>query len=126
MEGTEALNYDAAKFWFDVLQFILTLVIGVYVWVVNRHRVTHTRIDGLEGHVDGKLNDHEKRLIIMEKEVEHLPNHDDVGVLRQRTAAIEGDIKGVREELHGIRELMKPMSRSMDRINDYLLRVDKK
>ena len=124
MEGT-ALNYEAAKFWFDVLQFILTLAIGVYVWVVNRHRVTHTRIAGLEDHVADKFADHEKRLITVEKDIEHLPDNDDVSILRQRTAAIEGDIKGVRQEIHGIRELMEPMSRSMDRMNDYLLRVDK-
>lgn len=60
----EAIDWTAARFFFDVTQVAGLLAVSAYAWWVNRHRATgqaiedaNVRIDDLERRVDGVDHD---------------------------------------------------------------------
>lgn len=108
------MDYGALRFWFDVVQVVGTIAIGVYVWLANRQRVTTQSIRQLEHDVDERLDDHGTRLSRLEEEVRHLPTHNDIGGVFKRIDQIHGDLKELTGAMSGLR-------RAVDLINDHLL-----
>jgi len=56
------MDLDAAKFWFQVAQTLITAALGVYVYISNRNRVTNERISSLERDMDTRIDGHTERL----------------------------------------------------------------
>lgn len=108
------MEYDALRFWFDVVQVAGTVAIGIYVWLANRQRVTTQSIRALEQDVDERLDDHGTRLTRLEEEVRHLPTHDDIGGVFKRIDQIHGDLKELTGAMSGVK-------RAVDLINEHLL-----
>ena len=44
----ESIDYGAWRFWWDVIQTMATIIVGIYVWLATRDRVTNSRIGALE------------------------------------------------------------------------------
>lgn len=119
------MDYELLKLAVDVVQFLLTGAIGVYVYLANKNRVTNERIGRLEEDVDARLDDHTSRLATVEAHLEHLPGADAVGEVREMVARVGGDVKGVKAEVQGIREVLAPMQRVIDNVQQYLLNQNK-
>lgn len=108
------MNYDMLKFWFDVLQFAGTILIGVYVWLSNRHRVTAERITKLEDDVDRRLDTHTDRLTALEVSAAAAPTHDDLKILHKRLTDMNG-------ELQKLAGNSMQVSRTVELIHQHLL-----
>lgn len=108
------MNYDALRFWFDLLQFLLTGGVGIYVYLSNRQRVTSGRIRELEEDMDERLDDHHQRLARVEEHIKHLPTHADIGAVHERLNAIHG-------ELQNLAGVVSALNRSLHLINEHLL-----
>ena len=115
------MDYSAAKFWFDVAQFVLTGLIGIYVWNSNRQRATKTAIDRVESQakedismLDDRLDEHNDRLVSLERDMKHLPNIKDIGGVHHRVDQVAQAVKGVEGE-------MKQINNTMQLINQHLL-----
>ncbi len=104
------MDYTAGKFWFDVLQWFITLGIGVYAWLTNRHRATREQIAEVE-----------KRLTRTEETIKHLPDDDELGKMYDRINALHVQLSAVNASLGAIGDTMKSVQRSVSVINDYLL-----
>jgi hypothetical protein len=107
------MDYPALKFWLDVVQLAGTFAIGVYVWMSNRQRVTTDAIDRLEGHVDGRLDDHHERLARLEQDLEHAPTHDDLGQLYERINGLKESVQELSGEFKGVRHLLNVIHQHM-------------
>ena len=116
-----SIDYEAWKFWFQVLQFFGTLLLGVYVWISNRHRVTNDKIEevktanskGLEK-ARTRMDSHDTRLTCIETEIRALPKGTDIAALSQRLAIQNALLKYLAGRLKGI-------GRAVDLINEHLI-----
>lgn len=108
------MDYEAWRFWIDILQAALTAGIGVYVWLVNRTRVNAARIRKIEDDIDGRLDGHEHRLTKVETAIEHGPKREDFGKIHKRLDEVANAVSRIEGENHA-------MARSLDLINQHLL-----
>lgn len=108
------MDYEAWRFWIDILQALLTAGIGVYVWLVNRTRVNAARIRKMEDDIDGRLDDTEHRLTKVETAVEHGPSRQDLGKIHKRLDEVAQTVSRIEGENHA-------MARNIDLIHQHLL-----
>ena len=108
------MDYEAWRFWVDILQAALTAGIGVYVWLVNRTRVNAARIRKLEDDIDGRLDGHESRLTKVETAIEHGPKREDFGRIHTRLDEVAGAVARIEGS-------EKKTARQLDLIQQHLL-----
>ncbi|MBH8611938.1 DUF2730 domain-containing protein [Pseudomonas mohnii] len=98
------MNLEQLNFSFTAMQWVVLTVIGIYTWLTNRQAASAQELLELR-----------TRITALEEHVRHLPDQTAVTDLL-------GDMKAVRAELTGVKDALGPLARSLDRINDYLLR----
>jgi len=96
--------FDDTSFSLKSVQWIVMAVLGVYTWLTKRQAASNQEMMVLR-----------TRIIALEEHIRHLPDHTAITDLL-------GDMKAMRAELTGVKEALAPLTRSLDRINDYLLR----
>jgi hypothetical protein len=114
----DQLDYEAWRFWMAAVSLLFNGVVGVYVWLSNRDRVTQGRIGQLETDVDTRLDSHETRLTAIETSLSHLPKSDDLQRIERRI----GGVKGAVERLNGTTQALE---RQTALFNEHLLGRDK-
>ena len=73
---------------FDVLQILMTAVVGIYIWLSNRSQVTVERIQKLETIVSEEANAQNQRLSRIEEQLTHVGKmHGDV---RELAGKVDG------------------------------------
>lgn len=110
----EAHQVETWRLVLDVVQFVLWAVLGIYVWLSNRHRVTEDRITALEDEVGKRLDRHGQRLSRVEEAMANAPNHGHIGEVYERLNAVHGQL----QELIGT---VGALTRQMQLINEHLL-----
>lgn len=91
-------------------QFAFTVAIGVYSVLASRRSASASEARAL----DERLSNHHTRILTVEQHLLHLPDG-------KQMADLAGDMKVIKAELAGVARELAPLSRSLDRINDYLL-----
>jgi hypothetical protein len=101
------------KFAFQVLQFLLTGSIGVYVYMSNKDKVTNDRISKLEDDIDAKFDGHVERIAKLEARAEKAPTHKDMAELHEKVNQVsacvnrlEGEFTGANRTLQLIHETL--------------------
>ena len=94
---------DDLRTWMGLGQWALTGAIGIYAWFVNRQAANADEVNKLT-----------VRVATLEEQMRHLPDADLINELA-------GDMKAVQAELKALKESLAPLSRSIERVNDYLL-----
>lgn len=101
------------EFAFQVLQFLLTGGIGVYVYMSGKDTVTNGRISKLEEDIDSKINSQGERIAKIEARAEKAPTHDDLARLYEKINKqseclhrLEGEFEGVKRTLQLIHETL--------------------
>lgn len=98
------MTIDEIKILIWVLQWVTTAGIGVYVYMAKKSQADAKRVTYLES-----------RVTTLEEAMRHLPDQSMVNELA-------GDMKAVKVSLDSLKESLAPLAKSVDRINDYLLR----
>ena len=83
------MNMEEMKFAFQVIQFLLTGAIGVYVWLSNADKVNNDRIVKLESGMEDKIDDHATRMATLEQIVKSEPTHADLSGILSRLSSLE-------------------------------------
>ncbi len=91
-------------------QFVFTLVVGVYSIAAARRASSRVEAEELAG----RLRDHGNRILVLEQRMDHLPDG-------QQLSELAGDMKAIKAEMAGLARELAPLTRSVDRISDYLL-----
>lgn len=131
------IDYTAWRFWFDVLQLVGTIAIGIYVWWANREKVNSSRFRGLQDQVTEKIGREEVRQIMtkheaachrhreqtgnldatlrgLQSEVHHLPSRSEIKGLNDNITDLAGKMGKLEGRLEGI-------NRAADLMNEFLI-----
>lgn len=109
------INWDAAKFFVDLVYLLGVIAVGVYAWIISRSKVNTEAIV----EVDGRLNDHEVRIVRLEEYDRHAPNREDIEQLHTRVSNVKDAVNEVGEKMANLSGVLSGMKRSVDRLNDY-------
>lgn len=92
------MGMEWLKFGFQVLQFLITGALAVYVYLSNKDKVTNDRIGKLEDDLDGKLDGHGERIKALETRTDQAPTHTDLGKLYEKINEVSGGMKELKGE----------------------------
>lgn len=95
---------ETVKIIVDVLQFLILGGIGIWVWLFNRNDRTAETLAG-----------HGEKIAGLEAKLASVPGHDDLEALRSEMSDVKAAVEGVAGEL-------KQISRTLELINQHLLR----
>lgn len=102
------------KLWLDLVQWLLTLGVCLSVWLRKPGESAGKAVDELREQHAGQLSDHRDRITALEIHIQHMP---DEGEFR----TLEGQVKEIGQSVHGIRESLEPIRKTLVRIEDFLL-----
>lgn len=99
-------DYNAIKIWVDVAQFLITGVIGAYLYFSNQNQATRGQIKTLEEGVDERLDDQARKLAALERDIIHAPSDDDIKRIHARIDEVGGSIKRLEGEFSGANHML--------------------
>jgi len=97
------MTLDTLTLSFSNLQWLLSVAACIYAWLCQRQAADTAEVQALR-----------ERIVALEQQIQNIPDGDLVNELA-------GDMKAMNASLQGIRESLAPLTRSVDRINDFLL-----
>lgn len=136
------MDIESAKFYFQVLQFLLTGGIGIYVYLSNKHTATNDRVGKMAEATDERLDNHSERITRLEGSAKasetaqrdcpqharrisdleagakHSPTHEDLGEMHEKINVVSGQLNTLTGEFSAVR-------RTLDLIHEYLLKGSK-
>ena len=98
-------------------QFAFTALVGLYSLMAARRSSSKAEAEQLATRLTGQDN----RILMLEQSMKHLPDSEQLTELAGELADLAGDMKAIKVELAGVAKALDPLTRSVDRINDYLL-----
>jgi hypothetical protein len=104
------IDIELAKFLFQVLTFLMTGGIGIYVYLSNKDKVTNDRIGKLEDDLDLKLDGHGERIATLESSA---IKHRDLAELHEKINSVSGDMKTLSGEFSAVRNLLMMLNEYM-------------
>ncbi|MCY0966146.1 DUF2730 family protein [Parathalassolituus penaei] len=107
------LDYKALGFWLQLAQAVITGMVFVYVWLTSRQKANTAAIDKLREDLHGSINALDDRLIRVERDVDHLPTHDDMSKLHTRVNEANENIKEMRGTLGQLNHTLQLMHQHM-------------
>ena len=87
----------------SLIAFLCNFALGVYVFISNRQAAK-----------DKELQEAKERLTKVEERIRNMPDHELI-------YEMSGDIKALKESVSNLREVISPLAKAVDRVNDYLL-----
>lgn len=94
---------EQMSFSFQTMQWIVITVVAVYSWLIGRQAASAKELLELR-----------TRITALEAEMKQVPSET-------RISELVGRLERVDATLEGFATRLEPISRSLDRINDYLL-----
>lgn len=107
------MDMEIFKLGFQVLQFVLTGCIGVYVYLTNKDKVTNDRITKLEDDIDEKIDLHGERLAKLETVAEKAPSHNDLAKMYEKINQVAGGISRLEGEFTGANRTLQLIHETM-------------
>jgi hypothetical protein len=84
--------WNAAKVWLDLLQWVLTGVVGIVVWQVKRDKTQTTLMSDFRQEFTDKVAEHHVRLELVEERLKHTPKDTEVTKLTAQIESLEKSI----------------------------------
>lgn len=111
----DAFNWDAARFFVDVLYIMGLVGVAIYAFVTNRSKLNAGAIVGM----DAKLDDHEVRIVRLEEYDQHAPNRDDIERLHSRVSNVKDAVGDVATTVGALAEAVGGLKKSVDLLNKH-------
>lgn len=120
------IDYDAWRFWLSLAQAVATALIGIYVWLSNREKVTAGKFEALARDLRAGINNLEEktgnrigridhRLTVVESSCNHAITHTDLSAVYERINAVSGQLSNLAGGVSALQN-------SMTMIHEHLLR----
>ncbi|MDO0944643.1 DUF2730 family protein [Chromohalobacter israelensis] len=106
----ESINWDAAKVFSDLGQWLIMGAFAIYAWWSRRNSDNGKTLNGINNRIDGL----DKHLAQVEQTIKHRPRHDDLDKLRT-------EMTHTNRELAEVSSQLKSTTALLNRLHDYLL-----
>ena len=104
------IDYAALRFYLDVVQWVSTVGLGIFVWMKNRTQANTNEVKEVKAGM-GAL---ENRVIKLETAIKAVPSHDDLGAVYERINDVAENVAELSGKMDGVRG-------GLDMIHDHLL-----
>lgn len=101
------MNLELAKFLFQVLTFLMTGGIGIYVYLSNKDKVTNDRIGKLEDEIDSNFTNQGERIAKLETASGTAPNHADIAKVYDSLNTLAATVNQLVGENRGQSDTLK-------------------
>jgi len=101
------MDIEVFKFGFQVLQFLITGALAVYVYLSNKDKVTNDRIGKLEEDIDSKITEQGQRIAKLETATESSPNHADIARVYESINTLAATVNQLVGENRGQSDTLK-------------------
>lgn len=115
------LDYRAAQFWMNALQFMGLIALFVHTHYVNKSKANasaistvRTDLEAAHNQLGERMTRCERRQDVLESKLDGVPTHQDLSKVYER-------LNDVAEDLSGARGQMKALSQQLSLVNQYLL-----
>ena len=106
----DAINWNAARFFFDAIQLAGIIAIGIYSWWISHNRAHAVQLDEL----NTKINQNEQQIAEIKKDIDRQPGHDEIQSLRKEIGELRTEMAETRGTLNGVNKFS-------DLLNEYLI-----
>lgn len=107
-------DYEAAKFWLEVIIFLVNAALWIYVWRSNKDKATNTKIEEMVAKFDHEIKDVRNDAVRMEERQKHAVCQKDLGPLYERITAVEKELKA---EIAGVNTELAKLSGRFDSVD---------
>ena len=114
------MNWEAAAVYWDVAQWVVTALVGLYAWITSRQRATQAEISELASATDKRLTTHAERLVKIEEQIRHLPEDSEIKELTANVAELHGDVKALAARFEGFVEVSGIMREQVKMMDQFL------
>ena len=97
------MDYKELSFWFEVARWLITVLLGFFVWITSRQSAARAVTD-----------EHARWLISLEAKAAMMPDHDDLSRMYERINTASKEMAAVKGEL-------RQMNNTLKLINSYLI-----
>lgn len=97
------MKFDDMEFSITAVQWLITIVIGVYTWMVQRASASNAEVVSLR-----------ERVVALEVEMKNMPTEATVRELIGQLSALHAHNSSTKQQLDAVQQ-------SVNRINDFLL-----
>lgn len=101
------MDIETMKFAFQILQFVLTGGIGIYVYLSSRDKVTNERIGTLEKDLNEKLEGQGERIAKLEAVTMNAPDHKDISKVYESVNQLAATVNQLVGENRGQSDTLK-------------------
>lgn len=109
------MSWEAILVWVQIAQILLTGGMGVYVYVVGRGDAIHKKINKNAEVAAIRFTELDRRLSTVEGAIPHLPTHNDMVGIKENIAKLQGETEGQTK-------LLEALAKSVERMNDWLVK----
>lgn len=98
--------------------FVLLWGIALYMYIINKNKVTNERIGKFQEDVEKKHVDHSSRIAKLEVRGATAPSHSDLFSIHEKINQVDASVSSLAGQFKGVRHLL-------DTIHEHLLRGTK-
>ncbi|GEM_PF-6921821 len=92
------MDIEMAKFLFQILTFLMTSAVAVYVYLANKGKVTNDRIEKMEDEIRSDIGKHGERITTLEARSDEALTHDDLSVIHEKINVVAGGLRELTGE----------------------------
>lgn len=104
------IDYEAARFWLVVVQWIVTGLVALYAWHVGRSRAGARAMDELSKRID----DNQRRIDLLERDLRDAPGKDQFHDMYESLSGLRAEVRQMTGTMHGL-------GRAVDLMTQHLL-----
>lgn len=105
-----AIDWTAARFFFDLISAVFMIAVGIYVWWTTRTRATSSALED----VHGRLDEVDRHVTTLRQTLDARPSYTEINSLRAELAEISTGMSRVSSQMESTTALL-------NRLHEYLL-----
>lgn len=115
---------EALTTWWPVIGTAINLGVLWIAWTIRQ--VGEAQLRDATADLREVIGGHDTRLTRLERDLEHMPDHDDVAELSSVLAEVRGEVRELGADVRGLRQSQASLAAQVTRIEDWLLDASKR
>ena len=111
---TAPVDYNALRFWFGAGQWLLNILVMIYLWRGRKTQATAKRFHQAEACLTKRIDANERDILRVQAELKHLPTQGQFD-------ALSHDIRTLTSSLGKVEGRLEGVNRVADLMNQFLI-----